>query len=213
MRKARHRAALLAAAREMIAERGPAGFTTDDLAVRAGLSRRTVFNHFAHLEDVVVACAEAELEAVVLAAGRDLGVAAGAHVHPLDDLEALLTAPDVADVISRLGRVFAAPGREEVAERIRRQAMREFGTAAVQRLRERYPATPVVDLDLLTTSVMGGADVVASTWLRETGGVLDPASRARFHELMTTHLGFVRHGFGTDRPRTTAASSPSQKGR
>lgn len=193
--KERHRAALVAAARELVDERGPTGFTTEDLAARADVSRRTVFNHFAHLEDVVVACAEAELAEAVAAVEHDL-CAGAARVSPLDDLETSLSSPDVAHVISRLGRVFTAPGREAVAERVRQQALRQFGTGAAGRLRARYPELAPLEVELLTTTVMNGAAVVAATWLDETGGDLGDAGRARLAELLADLFGLVRHGFG-----------------
>ncbi len=206
--KHRHRAALLAAARQMIDESGPAGFTTEDLARRAGLSRRTVFNHFAHLEDVAVACAEAELEAAMEAVERGFDADPG-RTGPLDDLEAALTAPDVADVISRLGRVFAVPGREAVAERIRNQAMRRFGAQASHQLKRRYPELDALDVELLTTLVVSGAEHVATRWLDETGGELDAAGRARFGELMAALFGLVRDGSAA-RVSVTAPARPTK---
>lgn len=213
--KVRHRAALVAAARELVDERGPAGFTTDDLAARAEVSRRTVFNHFAHLEDVVVACAEAELEEAVVAVGHDLGAGAD-RVSPLDDLEASLSSPDVADVISRLGRVFTAPGREAVAERVRQQALQQFGAGAAGRLRARYPELEPLEIELLTTTVMNGAAVVAATWLDETGGDLGNPGRARLASLLADLFRLVRHGFGAplaaDRRTAPPVPTPSTEG-
>ena len=51
--KARHRRAILDAAKELISEGGAARFSVDQLAERADVSRRTVFNHFASIDDVV----------------------------------------------------------------------------------------------------------------------------------------------------------------
>lgn len=213
--KERHRAALVAAARALVDERGPTGFTTEDLARRADVSRRTVFNHFAHLEDVVVACAEAELEEAVVAVERDLATGAD-RTSPLDDLEAALSSPDVAGVISRLGRVFTAPGREAVAERVRQQAMQRFGAGAAERLRARYPELAPLQVELLTTTVMNGAGVVAATWIEETGGDLDDASRARLAALLTDLFALVRHGFGAplavDRDPDPTRPTPSTEG-
>jgi len=44
--KAKHRAAILQAARDLVDERGGRGFSVDELAARADVARRTVFNHF-----------------------------------------------------------------------------------------------------------------------------------------------------------------------
>lgn len=47
------RSAIVAAAGELTFAHGPSGFSADDLARRAGTSRRTIFNHFASLTDAV----------------------------------------------------------------------------------------------------------------------------------------------------------------
>lgn len=205
--KARHRAAIVAAARQLLDERGAAGFTTDDLAARADVSRRTVFNHFSHLEDVVVACVEGELETAISAVEADLAASA-VRSGPLDDLEATLTTPAVAAALSWLGRTLSAPGREAAAERVRQQAMLRFGAGAAQRLAERYPGTTPLQLDLLTTTVMNGMTVVATAWIEETGGGLDEASRLRWAELLDLLFTAVRHGFAPDGAATSSPAPP-----
>ncbi|MGQ7351956.1 TetR/AcrR family transcriptional regulator [Quadrisphaera oryzae] len=213
--KARHRAAIVAAARELVDERGAAGFTTDDLAARADVSRRTVFNHFDHLEDAVVACVEAELERAISAVELDLGAAAPGP-SPLDDLQATLTTPEVATALSWLGRTLSAPGREAAAERVRQQAMHRFGAGAAVRLRQRHPGLTPLEVQLLTTTVMNGMAVVATTWLEETSGSLDPVGRRRLEELLELLFDAVRHGFGrlgahprTD-PTTDLTTDPTE---
>ncbi|TXR58035.1 TetR/AcrR family transcriptional regulator [Quadrisphaera setariae] len=192
--KGRHRAALVTAARELLDERGGAGFTTEDLAARADVSRRTVFNHFSHLEDVVVACVEAELETAIAAVEEDLA-ASVVRASPLDDLEATLGTSEVATVLSWLGRTLSAPGRETAAERVRQRAMHRFGAGAAERLAERYPGTSPLELALLTTTVMNGMAVVGEAWLEETGGTLDERSRRRWADLLDLLFSAVRHGF------------------
>lgn len=56
--KAKHRAAILQAARDLVDERGGREFSVDDLAARADIARRTVFNHFASLDEVLLAVCE-----------------------------------------------------------------------------------------------------------------------------------------------------------
>ena len=50
----RTRAAIRAAALTLTRERGYAAMTVDDVAALAGVSRRTVFNHFASKADLLV---------------------------------------------------------------------------------------------------------------------------------------------------------------
>ena len=75
--KARHRQAIVDAARRLIdAHQGPR-FSVDELAAEADVSRRTVFNHFDSLDDVILAACTEILDAVV-ASFRE---AATASVH------------------------------------------------------------------------------------------------------------------------------------
>ncbi|MEK8226313.1 TetR/AcrR family transcriptional regulator [Oerskovia sp. M15] len=57
--KARHRRAIVDAAAALIGESGGTDFSVDELAGRADVSRRTVFNHFGSLDEVVTeVCSE-----------------------------------------------------------------------------------------------------------------------------------------------------------
>ena len=63
--KKRHRTAIVDAADALIRERGSARFSVDELADRADVSRRTVFNHFSSLDDVVTTACARELAVVI----------------------------------------------------------------------------------------------------------------------------------------------------
>ena len=85
----RTRAAIRAAALTLTRERGYVAMTVDDVATLAGVSRRTVFNHFSSKADLLVLAPEAPepqaLEAFVNGTGtllEDLGalLASGAEV-------------------------------------------------------------------------------------------------------------------------------------
>src|SRR4029079_7497903 len=68
--KAPHRQAIVDAARRLIdAHQGPR-FSVDELAAEADVSRRTVFNHFDSLDDVILA-ARTEILDAALASFQD----------------------------------------------------------------------------------------------------------------------------------------------
>ena len=52
---ARRRQRIIEAATAVLTERGPAALPLDEIAERAGVSRRTVFNYFHSVEDLLVA--------------------------------------------------------------------------------------------------------------------------------------------------------------
>lgn len=71
------RGAVLDATRELLAERGPAGFSVREIAQRAGVNHALVHRHFGTKEDVLREVLGAEADAVV-AALADAGVATAA---------------------------------------------------------------------------------------------------------------------------------------
>ena len=58
-RKSQTRAALTTAALDLLAREGVDGLTADRIAEAAGVSRRTLFNYFARVEDILTASLEA----------------------------------------------------------------------------------------------------------------------------------------------------------
>ncbi|GAB4005941.1 hypothetical protein GCM10029992_55240 [Glycomyces albus] len=106
--KARSRQAILDAAAELIERRRSAEFTVDDLAAASDVSRRTVFNHFASLDDVVTEVAGQMLVEIVdrMEARATSGAREAGTI--LDDLAATASAdhlvPTVAYLIEVLGR-------------------------------------------------------------------------------------------------------------
>lgn len=195
--KARHRAAIVGAARELIAEHGVSALSADQLAARADVARRTLFNHFSSLDEIVVACLEAELHTALASVEDAAGAPDGpsATSTPLDDLEALLHAPDLAGAVVRIARLVDGPGDTTRAERVQQEAVRHATAPLLARLRARHPDLTALDAALVTTTVMNGMAVVAGAWLEETGGRLDAASRLRWDHLLDHLFTTLRRGF------------------
>ena len=81
-RSATTRAALLAAGRQLFAERGFAGAGREEIAERAGVTRGALYHHFATKQDLFVAVVE-DLEDEL---GQRLVAAASAGADPLAEL-------------------------------------------------------------------------------------------------------------------------------
>ncbi|WP_369068833.1 TetR/AcrR family transcriptional regulator [Kineococcus terrestris] len=208
--KARHRAAILAAAKDLLEERGPAGLSADDLAARADVARRTLFNHFSSLEEVVVACLEAELHAAIASVEAVVRTTAPAG-DPLDDLEASLRGADLLAVVVRFARMTTGPDGADHQERLQQRAMRHVADPVARQLRERHPELGDLDAVLLTTTVLNGLSVLAAAWLRETGGGRGLAARRRWDELLDHLFTSLRRGFAAPQ-RTARTTSPSTEG-
>ena len=200
--KARHRQAILDAADALIRERGNPRFSVDELAERADVSRRTVFNHFASLDDIVViACTQlltGTVEEFRAATGASLPRHASREVL-LDEFAAGMRRIDLPSVISYLSGVFFDEGADsrshsamhDVFTRTTEQVSRETAARAVE--------TDELEVEILVGSLVNGLGVVAHRWIEQTGGSLDAASREVWNDLLDRLIATVRAGYGPPR--------------
>lgn len=168
-RRASTRAALLAAARELFAERGFAAAGREEIVERAGVTRGAMYHHFASKEDLFRAVyeqVEDEVTAAVveaaLAAGHD--PLAGLRAGSLAFLDAAAT-PDVRRIVLLdAPSVLPVPVRRELSERyglgLVRSALVEVMDAG---LIARRPVEPLAHILLAAlheaaTLVADGAD-------------------------------------------------------
>lgn len=191
------------AARDLLLEHGAGGLTSEDLAERADVARRTLFNHFASLEEVVVTCLETELEAAIttLESAAPRSTATGA----LEELRSSFSGDDVLSALVRITRMSRGPGSEERQGRLQQQAMRRLAAPVARQLRERHGELSALDAALLTTTVLNGVSVIAMVWVTETGGVADSAGRRRWAALFDHLFTTLRRGFA-------ASVTPSTEG-
>lgn len=198
-RGAQHREAIVAAAAELLAQTRSVQLSADVLAERAGVSPRTVFNHFPSLDDVVT-------EVVARSIGQavdeiDAAVRRVAVDDTLDDtftrmaavFEAADLTPQMAFLWSVLSVDDALPQRYGHLIDDAFQRLRDLLVASA--LAQEQPGTPDDDtfgLELLVTSLMNGTAFVAQRWCERTKGVVDDDTRALWFSLvarMTDQLG------------------------
>lgn len=188
--KEQHRAALVAAAEALLEERGP-GFSVDDLARRAEVARRTVFNHFPTLDDVMVEVGVGELERLLAAYDATAGgVPSG--TDPLDELEARLLRMDLVPALARLTRRFAADSAS--GRTLLERALALFTPRLMTDARERWPDAPPLESDLFAAQVTSGLVVLQRHWAERTGAVVSPSSRAVWADLVSTLIERMRTG-------------------
>ena len=126
--RSRTRAAIRAAALTLTRERGYAAMTVDDVAALAGVSRRTVFNHFSSKADLLLIGPDAPepeaVEAFVAGAGsllEDLGALLASGVQSLEpEHDWLLAFPEVVRDNPEVER--AVHERFEAVERVLEEA-------------------------------------------------------------------------------------------
>lgn len=201
--RTRTREAILAAAHALALERGPLGtsYGVDELADRADVSRRTVFNHFASLDEVTSTLCARTLDGVIdsftaTAATTPLGD--GSMGAVLDEVADALRATDLVTAIGTIHALVGdAPSDDVRAQRPEWLVQHGFALAS-ERLRaevaRRNPSADLLDVTLLVESLVSGVAVVAEHWLLETGGVDSPAHRRRWAALLDKVIDTVRHG-------------------
>ncbi|QQD75549.1 TetR/AcrR family transcriptional regulator [Curtobacterium sp. YC1] len=200
--KAKHRAAILQAARDLIDERGGRDFGVDDLAARADIARRTVFNHFASLDEVLLAVCEQELSVIIdrfLADMSRTPVGDGSRASMFDELESAARGADLAPAIASMYRILGAPGKDDPKAAVLTQTA---FSRVTERLRaevaRRYPAADPLDAALLVESLMSGIVVIADHWLATSGPELDRPALDAWDHLLARLVHSVRSGYMAD---------------
>lgn len=197
--KARHRAAILQAARDLVDERGVRELSVDELAARADVARRTVFNHFGSLDEILLTICEQELSVIIdrfLADIAQAPVGDGSRAAMFSELESAVRGADLAPAIAKMYRMLGEPGRPDpkaavlnqtafsrVSERLRAEIMR------------RHPAADGLDAALLVDSLMSGLLVIGGYWLQHSGPSLDRESLGAWDALLGRLLTSIRSGY------------------
>ncbi|WP_329108715.1 TetR/AcrR family transcriptional regulator [Micromonospora sp. NBC_01699] len=197
--KARHRRAILDAAKALIVEGGTARFSVDQLAERADVSRRTVFNHFVSIDDVVTTVCT-EVLAVVIDNFRAQVTATpagtGSRTAMFDTVSAALRATDVAGTITFLWRALGGFGTGDPRPHQIVQATFSRTTVDLAReLADRNADLDPLEAELLVSSLMHGTEVIAQHWLAATGAATDEAARTLWNELLERLIENIRTGY------------------
>jgi AcrR family transcriptional regulator len=196
--KARHREAILSAAAALIRERGKPHFSVDELAERADVARRTVFNHFASLDEITqITCTRVLMDAVAefRAATEATPLGDGSRFSLFSEITTAVRGMDLPTVVSYLWGVLAEEGNDGRSE----AAMQDVFTRTTEQLSEdlarRSSELDALEVEILVSSLMNGIAVVSRHWIARTGGTLDAPSRALWNELLERLVDTVRAGY------------------
>jgi TetR/AcrR family transcriptional regulator of autoinduction and epiphytic fitness len=190
--KARHRRAILDAANALISE--GVRFSVDQLAERADVSRRTIFNHFSSIDDVVTTVCT-EMLAVVIDGFRT-NVTSGERASMFDDVSGALRVTDVPGIIGYLWRALGgfAPGDPQ-ATQIFQATFTRTSEEMARELARRYPEADPLDAAILVSSLMNGVVVIATHWIAVTAAGTDQQSRDLWRNLLERMIETVRTGY------------------
>lgn len=183
--KAKSRKAILDAAADLMRERRSPGFSVDELATAADVSRRTVFNHFDSLEAVITAAAGRMLVDIVDAMEAEAANASdGATV--LGDLAAAGSADHLVPTVAYLIEVLGGD-EQEPSERgavLMQRAVALFTERMSASIAGRHPRVPERRVAFLVAAFCGGLMGLVDHWTAATGAVDTPASRRIWNDLL-----------------------------
>lgn len=191
LNKAATRESIIAAGLELATSRGLGGFTVEELAEAAGVSRRTFFNYFSSLEEAIAAPTFGFLD-VALARLAD---------RPVDEpiLESALNVlTGIADneLIAPMAQSFLVAVGHDPVTRFQLQAFDQCAEKIASAIRERDPAG-VDDLYVtaLSSSVIACGKAALEMWLSESEGDLSPSSLTRLRGHLSAAITHLKSGF------------------
>jgi AcrR family transcriptional regulator len=197
--RARTRASILDSARALIAERSGPRFSVDELAERADVARRTVFNHFASVDDVLLAVCAETLAVVVddfLDSVSRMRESDGSRASMFDELAAVMHASDLPTAIATMVQVTGGPAAADAhAADLAAAAFSRVEARLLLEVGRRHPAADPLDVELLVGSLMHGTSVIAKHWIARTAGRVDDASRAEWERLLSHLVHSLRSGY------------------
>ena len=201
--KQRHRQAIVDAAAALLEEHGGLRFTVDQLAERADVSRRTVFNHFATLDDVVIAVCSDVLGGLV-----ETFVSNAVAAPPEADTPAAMFAEiahairttELVGPMAYLTRSLGGPS--EVGEEspwvaaLLLRAFSEISRRFADAMTARHAGADALDVHLLVNALMSGLIVLYHHWFAAIGAADDAASRRAWDAYVERLLAAVGTGYG-----------------
>lgn len=173
-------------------------FSVDELALAAALSRRTIFNHFASMDDVVIEVFGNELGAVVERLAANAPCATGSRDSMFEEIAGTFRATDLVSPMVYLTRVL---GSDEPVPSPRQahMAARAF-TAISERLAgemlQRHPGSDPLVVQLLVSSMTNGLLVIYTHWAATLRPVDTTESRDLWAHLLERLIESLRTGFG-----------------
>ncbi|WP_028649581.1 TetR/AcrR family transcriptional regulator [Nocardiopsis sp. CNT312] len=192
--KERHRRAIIDAAAALLHEHGSGRFTADQLAARADVARRTVFNHFPSTSDVLIEVCADRLDTLVTDYLTLTAHTPDHHPTAFDDLAAALRRTDLVPAMAYLTRAMegtATPAQAPLMPRVF-TALSQRLTDAITRQR---PHPDPLETQLLVNTVIIGVSTLYSHWAHQTGATDTDHSRALWNALVEQLLTRLRHGF------------------
>lgn len=177
-------------------------FTADELAREANVARRTVFNHFDTVDDVVIAAC-GEILNPIIEPLESAGAGERAHRQAMfDEVVDVLRRPDLVPAMARIGRMLGSNLSDDLSPRQSMLFLRTvtgLGARASAALARRHPEVDRLGVDLLLSAFISGVITAHRHWVMATGWRDNAASRRLWAELVERLIDTIRSGHATAR--------------
>lgn len=196
LNKTATREAIAAAALDLLRSKGMGGFTADDVAMQADVSRRTFFNYFPSPEAALASHIQNYLEAVMaelLARPEDEPLLESAR-HALSAVTDPAQLAPIAEIFTLtqnsapLAR-FELEAWDHCSEQMAAVAASKLSSAA------KTPLSNELYIQTLVGSVMSGGKAALRVWFTQTGAAITEESLATLRELLSDAMAILQHGF------------------
>jgi AcrR family transcriptional regulator len=199
--KVRYWTSIVDAADLLIRERQPTKFSVDDLAAKADVSRRTIFNHFVSLDDVIAAACTRELLKTIdtlEARAAASSFTSGSLPSLFDEITSMLRSADIPPAISFLSRALEnLQEGERYPRRMVQEAFSRIADRLVDEAIRRHPDVARLDIELLVSTLLHATSLASRYWVEQTNAQLDDASLLRWSELLEHVMANVRKGYAS----------------
>ncbi len=210
LNKAATREAIAAAALELLRTNGMNGFTADDIANAAGVSRRTFFNYFSSPEAAIASFTQNYLDAVI-----EQLLLRPAEEPLLESAQHALTAVAPKD-LAILAETFTLTQGDAQLSRFQLEAWDNCSIKIIAAIQSRMgdsatgsqsghrigpetgghtDAAGELYLHALVASVIGCGRAAVEVWFRRYEGNTGPDSLAQLKQLLVSAIGHLRDGF------------------
>lgn len=211
LNKAATRQAITDAALALLRSKGPGGFTAEDIAEAAGISRRTFFNYFNSTDAALASVTHGFLDIVI----RQLQLRP-AEEPLLEAAQAALMALADPRTVEPLAELFALTQHSQLMAHTELEAWDHCRAQVFTVARDRVAATPDSSDELyvhaLAGSVISCGKAAMEVWFSRRGPDLSPASLAELRQLLIDAMALLGSGFTppAGAGKSTAPATPAR---
>jgi AcrR family transcriptional regulator len=197
----------LVAAHALFAERGYAAVTMDEVAAEVGVTKPLLYNYFGNKEQLYIACMKRSGDALVAMILETVGDASSPSEALNDGLRAFFAFLDADRAAWAVLFDETLPHSGELADRVaeyRGRLIALVSESLLAQLQAKSRAAARIEVEALSTALLGAAEALARWWLRS-----EATTAAEAAELL---IATVEPGLRLRSTPSAKSSRPKPKG-